>query len=295
MIERIWIFANAPPDKERDLFLQRVEWLNLTDVALFVNGNQSCRFQLSSTREQWIRETARRLREINVDTHLVCWLRPIDSFLADSADRLRPLCEEVGARSLLFDAEEPWTKNTCGKRGPNWSKTVVENDWTFFNWPCRLGVTGIAALPDAVRPLINRCHYTLPQAYSTIANRNLGKPGITQTFAHEQWRDFRYPWFPFQRKQMVMGLATRSLQRPGGISQKQAMQKAIATVETLLDPAVTEVAYWSMNRIIGSKESVEFVRTAGAKVKQGISQSLPDEQEQWHEREEEWLSPSLMF
>ena len=295
MIERIWIFANAPPDSGRDKFLQRVEWLYLTDVALFVNSNQGCRFQMSSTREQQIRETTRQLSEMKIATHLVCWLRPIDSFLTDSADRLRPLCEEIKPRSLLFDAEEPWTKNACGKHGPAWSKKIVEDDWTFFNWSCQLGVTGITSLPSAVRPLIDRCHYMLPQAYSTVGNGNSGKPGVTQTLAHKEWHDFRYPWLPFERKPMVMGLAAWNLQRPGGISRTQAMQKAIATVETLREPEVTEVAYWSMKWVIQSKEIAEFIRTAGAKAKLRIPQSLSGEREAWNKREDEWSKSSLVF
>jgi hypothetical protein len=279
MIERIWIFATAPSKADRDLFIKRIEWLQLTDVALFVNGYQHCKFKFSTDYEQRIQDTAYRLSNIGVDIHLVTWIRPIKSYLVDCAMSLRPLCQEVNARSLLFDVEEPWTKNVCGQGCHCGSVTsaqaaaLVENNWPFFNWPCQLGVSGITYIPDAVKPVVNRCHYTLPQAYSVSGKTSIVyRPGVTQIEAHKRWRDFRYPWMPYSRKSMVLGLAAWKLNRPNGMSQTQAMQKAIATAESLTDPQVTEVAYWSLSWLLQSKERAEFIRNAGQKVKQGIPQ-----------------------
>jgi hypothetical protein len=273
MIDRIWVFAVAPSDSDRRLFVQRVEWLNVTDVVLFVNNYQACKFQLTSNVETRIRNTAEELGGIGVDTHLISWLRPIRTYMTDCADRLRPLCQRIGARSLLFDAEEPWTKNSCGKSGEAWARELMANHWPFANWPSQLGVTGITYIPNSVKPLAERCHYTLPQAYSINKANKVYRPGETQVEAHRRWREFRYPWIPFARKKMVMGLAAWNLNRHGGLSRTQAMQTALSTVEGLSDPSVTEVAYWSMSWITKSSEIAEFIRNSGLKAKQGVPQS----------------------
>jgi hypothetical protein len=72
---------------------------------------------------------------------------------------------------------------------------------------------------------------------------------------------------------MVMGLAAWNLNRPGGISKTTAMQRAIEACESLSDPSVTEVAYWSLKLITQSQEIAAFVRDAGIKVRAGISET----------------------
>jgi hypothetical protein len=161
MIERIWVFALAPSNQDRGLFLQRIEWLHLTDVVFFVNGCEECRFNLPASREVRITQTASRLAELGVDTHLITWVRPVRTYMTDCANRLRPLCQTIGARSLVFDAEGPWTRNRqcdtgprCeGQRGAAWARTILREHWPFTDWPCDLGVSGITYIPDAVRAL----------------------------------------------------------------------------------------------------------------------------------------------
>ncbi len=293
MINRIWAFVEAAPsDADRSLFLKRVEWLNLTDVALFVIGLADCRFAVPASRIKRITDTARSLQQIGVATHLVTWIRPVKEYVAESARVLRPLCEATGARSLLFDAEEAWSTNAlCGKSGVLPAATIVEQHWPFTNWPCELGASGIVYFPEAVRPLVNRCHYTLPQAYSIASKgntvyvgkdgieRKLYRPGLLQQEAHRRWKDFRLPWLPYPRKPMVMGLAAWQLNRPGGSSKATAIRQALAATEALTDVPVTEVAYWSFRWILKDKEIAEAIREAGRRAKLGIAQATGGELE----------------
>ena len=117
MIRRVWLFATVPRDSERALWLQRVEWLQVTDMAIFVNSLGDRQFTLSKSKAQRRIEIAQQLAEIDVDTHLVSWLRPTSSYMLRAAELMRSLCERSGARSLLFDVEEPWTQHTSITRG----------------------------------------------------------------------------------------------------------------------------------------------------------------------------------
>ena len=171
MIRRIWVFSmSAPSQTARNLFLERIAWLHLTDVAFYVNGKQDRTFRPSVTRVRRIEETASRLKDQNVDTHLVTWLRPSRTYMDRCAAFMRPFCERIGARSMLFDTEEPWKLNVRGEAG---ARAIVEQHWPFYNWPCYLGVSDITYMPDAVKPVAEKCHYTLPQAYS-VGNQRGG-------------------------------------------------------------------------------------------------------------------------
>jgi len=119
-----------------------------------------------------------------------------------------------------------------------------------------------------------RCDYVLPQAYSVNRSGKVYRPGVTQTEAYKRWRDFWVTYWDIRvwRKPIVMGLAAWNLNRPGGMSRTRAMQVAIETTEDLSDPSISEVAYWSLQWAIRSKERAAFIRQAGAKARQGVSQ-----------------------
>ena len=181
----------------------------------------------------------------------------------------------------------------------------------FDYWLCRLGVTGITSIGprdpsrenptrDALEPVIERCDYVLPQAYSvasikgvSVRNNPLYHPGNTQRRANELWRTFDKP--------IVMGLAAWNLNQPRGISRTTAMQRVILAVEnlvnpSLVNPSVEEVAYWHLKFLYnpGDREKADFVRQAALKARLGISQSsnldsgLPEYDEASPQREWEY-------
>ena len=66
MIRRLWTFATAPSSGELDLFLRRVEYLRLSDMALFVNGLDDDQFHIPAARERRLTEAALGLHRIGV-------------------------------------------------------------------------------------------------------------------------------------------------------------------------------------------------------------------------------------
>jgi hypothetical protein len=268
MIKRIWAYAVVAPAGQRAAQLRQVADLGLTDVALFVNGLDEGVFRIPPARERALAETIAGLHRLGVSPHLVSWLRPSERYMNDAAGRLRALCMTWGVRSLQFDAEEPWTRHPLLRgRGADAARAFLDRHWTFAAWPCPLGVTGITFVPDSVVPLAERCDYVLPQAYSVAHANRVYRPGQTQRIAHERWSRFGKP--------IVMGLAAWKLNRHGGLTQAQAMQKAILTTEHLVMPVVPEVAYWSLRWIGASAERTAFVRAACTKVRAGLPQSAP--------------------
>lgn len=262
MIKRIWMFTTPPTATGLDLMLRRTDYLRLTDMAIFVNGLDEREFLVPAERERRLSAVVTGLHRLGVSPHLVSWLRPTERYMAAAAERLRPLCLMLGARSLLFDAEEPWTRHpTLRGHGEAGAEAFLARHWAFDYWPCALGVSGITYIPAAVRPLARRCQYVLPQAYS-VAHANASyRPGVTQRLAHERWQDFGKP--------IVMGLAAWKLNRHGGLSQTGAMQRAIATAEDL---GIGEVGYWSLRWVVESAERTEFMRQAATKAREGRPQ-----------------------
>jgi hypothetical protein len=264
MIQRVWAFATLPSDRDRSLFLSRIEYLRLTDVVLFVNALEETAFTLPVSRERRLQEVSLELHSRGVSPHLISWLRPTERYMTDAATRLRPLCMTTGARSLLFDAEEPWTHHPSLKgRGARAAEALLQRFWKFDFWPCLLGMSGITFVPAEVKPLTQLCDYVLPQAYSVAKEGTVYRPGVTQRKAYELWSGFGKP--------MVMGLAAYKPNRYGGFSPAGSMQKAITATEDL---AISEVAYWSLRWIVESKERTAFIRQAATKARRHLSQKM---------------------
>jgi hypothetical protein len=262
MIKRIWMFTTPPTATGLDLMLRRAEYLRLTDMAVFVNGLDEREFVIPAARERRLSAVVMGLHRLGVSPHLVSWLRPTERYMRAAADKLRPLCMTLGANSLMFDAEEPWTRHpSLHGRGETAAEAFLARHWSFDYWPCELGVSGITYIPSAVRPLARRCQYVLPQAYSVAHVNASYRPGVTQRLAHERWQEFGKP--------IVMGLAAWKLNRHGGLSQTGSMQRAITAAEDL---GVDEVAYWSLRWVVESAERTEFVRQAATKARAGRAQ-----------------------
>ncbi len=263
-IDRVWVFADKywQSTAQRDNWFQIIKGLQVTDVVLVVNDIGDRTFRLRRNPDEIVK-TAETLQGIQVDTHLMTWLYPFETYIRDSARVLLPLCGRAKARSILFDVESNWTRQSV-----NHERVVGHYfDRYYANAKCYLGVTSIASVRDSVKPLIARCHYVLPQAYSTTVfgcpdpRRCVYDPGVTQRFAHDKWKALNKP--------IVMGLAAYMLRRPGNMSQREAMQRAYDAVISLSDPAVHEVAYWSLKWLFNqsSLQTAERMRFVA-----GISQ-----------------------
>ena len=265
VIARVWAFVMGIPAKaaSRAKFTRKVAGLQLTDIALMINSLSDAEFVISPARSAAILDTAAALRANDVDTHLVAWLRPTERYMSEAAARLRDLCVVSGARSLMFDVEEPWTKNPAvrGADAEAKAKAIVDRFWAFDSWPCPIGASGITYIPAAVKPVAARCDYVVPQAYSIDKPNRVYRPGVTQAEAHERWSVLGKP--------IVMGLAAYKLNHYGGLTDAGALQKAITTVEDL---GVNEVAYWSLEWIHAPGAKANFIRQASTKARRSISQ-----------------------
>jgi len=268
MITRVWLFSMRFPN------VSTIADLQVTDVAVMIN-NEWGDFNVKWTARQLI-ELAAQLRSINVAFHLLSWLQPTERYMVSAAASLRGLCENTGARSLQFDVEESWFRHpSIYKQGDSpevitgRARAAVERYWQFDSWPCLLGATSYGFMHPAVKPVADRCHYVLPQAYGTQANSQFA-PGVLQERSFRSWQ--------VTRKQVVMGLACYDLYRPSGATQSQAMQTAIARTEDL---TVGEVAYWSYEWLVSRfrnepttnvQERHAFVKQASIKARRGLSQ-----------------------
>ena len=270
-IQRVWVFYEGVPVDPRNVgkFVANVIAFEVTDLALEINSRNDTAFSLSNDKVSALKTLALEFCHIGVDLHLMSWLRPTPSYLQQAVTVLRPVCQMTGVRSLLFDVEEPWTQNTNETDAEN----LLQRSWSFTGWPCALGASGITVLPPSIRPVLKRCDYLLPQAYSENKPGVVYNPGQTQRVAYTKWKELGKP--------IVMGLAAYNLKRPsdkGGVapgprlSETEAMQRAIVAAEAL---GVSEVAYWSLSwlRKPGAEERAAFVRQATFKARAGVSQS----------------------
>lgn len=270
MIQHVWVFAGPYllRPAETETWLQRIRELRVTDVVIALNLNTDRNFQVRGSPGRVI-EVATALQQMDVEVHLMTWLRPTQQFITDCARTMLPLAESAGATSVLFDVEGEW------RSAPVNHFRVVEHHFVpqFSSPPCWLGVTSFVNLLNSVIPLAERCHYVLPQAYS-VDLPQMGRwkpPGVTQRRAYAQWRDltlaiqFRGDFLP--PSPMVMGLACfHPLFLSRGMSQWDAMQAAVSAVEELSDPPIYEVAYWQLRTLYegrrGFEERRDFVQHA---------------------------------
>ena len=279
-ISRVWIFATVPlAEHNFPGFVVARYRAGFTDIAFEVNDKPDSKkpigsFILPPVRLQALRKLIPEFCHLGIDVHLMCWLQPQAAFLQQAAQAMRPLCQTLPVRSLLFDLEEPWTKFT----NQDQTRALLASSWPFAGWPCLLGATSTTNLPKSVGVVAERCNYLLPQAYST---NELGeRPGNTQEAAVREWGSLITPARP-----LVMGLAAYDLNLkappekgtvvpPRALTEKQAMQRAIVAAEKA---GAREVAYWSLTHLkaTGAEKRAEFVLEAARKARAGLSQTSP--------------------
>jgi hypothetical protein len=231
-INRAWIFATAnqfvSSGRFGDKMRQRVVDNGFTDVAIFVNGKpgnfrrgrkvvNDFALNFHFLDKDKIRVTRQLFEKAGIDIHLMTWIKPSEEYIEDCAKKTLPLCEQIGARSLMFDVEEPWHGLSASHLSEGESRRIVTKYFCplFGATSCCLGVTHqvggdkkhAARLKRSIGPLLEACDYSLPQAYT---NTNSGdpctkKPGCLQKRAVREWSTFD--------RTIVMGLRTRSPRR----------------------------------------------------------------------------------
>jgi hypothetical protein len=184
--------------------------------------------------------------------HLMTWIMPHPSYIAQAADVLRELVDDCGAHSVMLDAEEPWTLAT--QRMPYDKAAELVGDR--FDG-VRLGVTGIGyADADKLGPLARECDYLVPQCYSTSSSR-LDPGTVVPKFAGRWRRVFGAD------REIVVGLAGYRQTGIAGYTPEAALRAAFAGAEA--DAEAREVVYWSLGQLRDTPTAARVVRSFTAR------------------------------
>ncbi|WP_370402053.1 hypothetical protein [Sulfitobacter sp. JB4-11] len=193
-----------------------------------------------------LRDAIDELKSCGVAIHFMTWITARERYCRGLVDTMFELCTQTGARSLMLDAEEPWTYSVKGR---SQAKSFVETVFRplIAGRPCCVGVSHIVAssIANKLDPLIAACDYILPQAYSSA------RPGRLQGLAHTRWSS--------RGKTMVMGLS--------GMSRvsKSGMLADLKATDGLGD--VQEVYYWSFGHLRGSSSRFNVVKAAAQRAR----------------------------
>jgi hypothetical protein len=235
----------AHPERDVDVALE----LNINRLDVVVNDHSKSRSPRRFTVRdgQKIKTLCKRAQDNGIETHLMSWIMPHKAYIDRAAQLLVPLCEEVGASSLQWDAEEPWTKATHRMRYADAANCMADK---FSGLACEMGVAAIGFTPvDKVGPLADICDYMVPQAYST---RTSGvKPGFGQKRIHGRYAT------KFGKK-IVMGLAAFRQKDIPNHSVESAM---VTCINQANDLNCDTIIYWNLPAIRGSKAVGGVIRS----------------------------------
>lgn len=208
--------------------------LGITELHLMVHDDAADRRANAFVMDASVRESCRMIVDAGIDLHVTAWAQP-------HADYLRRACDELvqltllGAHSVCWDAEEPWTQAVGGLE-PEAAAELIDLAGATE------GVSGIGYASRELDPLLARADYVAPQAYVTAAPGGLeisGIPGVLK-----RWRE-RAP-----AAAMVPALAAYG-QAPGGL---------VAAWRAAGSPP--RVLLWSLRHIVDRPGQVGQLREA---------------------------------
>ncbi len=186
-------------------------------------------------------EIASACAEAGVELHLTSWLLPCQRFIDQAADALRPLFDESpNIHSIVWDAEEPWTRNKGGQTARVAAEQVADR---FAGVP--MGVTGITFVNEAkLRPLAEKSRDLIPQAYATIKNNQ--DPSRLVRLANNLWES------RVGKRPNIMGLA--AYRQPDDPAPAMA-----ASIKAAKELGIDTVCYWSLHHLTKNPQCAEYV------------------------------------
>lgn len=201
---------------------------------------------------------ALRAREAGMAVHLMSWVMPHRDYLLGARDALLPLLERTGARSIQFDAEEPWTLAKSPMpyvEAAALLRSLFPRAQTMDDsLNVIVGVNAIGYTPaEKVGPLLAVADYVVPQCYATSSSKL--DPGTVVARLVQRWRK------TFQFKPActwVAGLAAYRQTGIPGYTAEAAMRAAFAGAEA--QPGVREVVYWSLAQIKASATATRTIK-----------------------------------
>lgn len=199
---------------------------------IIVNDHSRDRKPTTFETRNWthIRELADECHTKGIEVHLMSWVMPHEDFIKQASDDLLRLADLTGAKSIQWDAEEPWTLARDRMGYPAAAKLIAKR----FQGGPPMGITGIGyASREKLGPLAAVCDYAVPQAYSTHSS-GLNPKNVGRKFTERWERVFNLP--------VVCGLAAYRQHGIPGYKPHTAMEAAIKSVP----PHVDTVVYWSL-------------------------------------------------
>lgn len=181
-----------------------------------------------------------------LEIHLMSWLMPHRNYIDRAAPRLRVLVERTGARSIIWDCEEPWTQ----ARGAINYADAAAHVYDAFHGIVQ-GVTGIGYAPvEKLGPICKLVDYVVPQCYST-SSTGVSPSTVAAKFASR--------WRKLFRKPVVIGLAAYRQRGIKGFTEESALRAAFGSAES--DPEARTVIYWSLGQIRASRTAARTIRS----------------------------------
>ncbi|HWB80572.1 MAG TPA: peptidoglycan-binding domain-containing protein [Nannocystaceae bacterium] len=181
-----------------------------------------------------IEALAQRARDAGLEVHVTSWLMPHKAYISEAAAQLVPLCSKIGASSLQWDAEEPWT---LAQQAMDRREAAAWLHERFTGLSCPMGANAIGfASVEKFGPLAEICDYVVPQAYATNTSK------IAPEAAPPRFHD-RYAKL-FERP-IAMGLAAYGQSGIAGHTPASAVRAAIDATAALGD--VDTIIFWSLD------------------------------------------------
>lgn len=245
----VWTGMASLRNPTRDVEFCRKNGINRMDV--IVNDHSRWRESKPFTTHniERILRLCSMAQAAGIETHLMSWIMPHAQYIDEAADQLLPLAAACKAKSIQWDAEEPWTQARGGLSYPEAAKRIAD---AFSTLKCPMGVNGIGYTPTRkFGPIAEVCEYLVPQAYAT---RSSGlKP---ERVAAQFYRRYRKK---FGNKRIEIGLAAYRQKGIPGHTIDSAMRSAVAGAQSLED--VDTVLYWSLSWIRKNRRAARVIRS----------------------------------
>ena len=211
---------------------------NINRLDVFVNAvPQAQTFSMHDEGE--LVDLCTRARDAGMEIHLTSWIMPFDTYIDGAAAALIPLAEQVGAKSLIWDAEEPWNKHPSA----NYEAAAERIAKAFESLPCAMNISGIInTRSERFGPLARVCEVMVPQCYAT--SRNGLDPRTVVNLGVDRWRKAFAEDKPF-----IAGLAAYRQSEVDGLGTRAAMVAALDDAKRL---GIDTVCYWSLAAIKSS-------------------------------------------
>jgi len=243
-----WCGLSSLADPGRDVtFAQRIG-INRLDI--IVNDHSASRLprKFDHRPTQQIVTLAKMARDAGIEVHLMSWVMPHREYLVRACGELAELMALTGARSMMWDAEEPWTLAKKRMRYADAGALVAEL-WADRDFD--VGVTGIRYVStaklaplivskhlDTMRNLVEAADYLTPQCYATSTSK--ADPSTVVTKGVDLWRK-KFGDGP----RMVPGLAAYRQTGIKGHTVSSAMTACLDDADEHSD----EVVFWGLNSI----------------------------------------------